>query len=447
MNNKTGIPKSTLNWFNSFAGKLTNKQAMMMALAESTEYPLLAFDGGIRAGKTTWALFGFVKNLLKAVDMQDVSDSANALVAGVGKNNVDNNIKPIFTKVLQICTGGVTLKADKYDNWHFVYKGVSFKVMVTGADKKDSQDRIQGSTFRCIFLDEAALFDERFIDQALGRTVSFVDTKYGDISKVVMSSNPEDDKTHWYYKKYIASGVAKHVKITSKEGGIVKDKTLNGQKMILSKKQFARMYLGEWVSLAGEGAFPNFKYIGRDFDNIFNQFSEYERHLFYDWGYADSTAMVDVIYAYGGIYVNEIHYHSPRETGVNIESDEMIEKILYLDSQCNFDFIHVDGNPDFATRIRKQGKRVISIGQGAGKGKNRERSLKRTIDWLGADKIIFNSNIKNGVRNILAQQIRNAKLDATGRAIAKPKNTTAPEEQQIHALDCLMYACDYFTRG
>jgi hypothetical protein len=285
-------------------------------------------------------------------------------------------------------------------------------------------------TIRVAFLDEAVLFPRIFIEQVFSRTDSF-----GNNAKIIMSTNPAGDTSHWYYKTYIKNA-DKYISITTEEAGIVDYETIEKNRKTLGEGTFKQRYLAQWVGANNDSAFPNFvpTYCEERSKWLLNnpdRKSWQAQHLIVDTGFKDSVAIMEITQVNDLSIVSYLDYHSSRETGIHLTSIDVVNEIVSLYNTQQYDSVLIDSNLDMVEQLRRRG---VSVAKSIG-GKDRERQWRRTSTLLNSGKLLFAEDVDK----IIIEQIKNAKMDKDGKRIGKVDNNTVSESEQIHALDCLVY--------
>jgi PBSX family phage terminase large subunit len=385
-----------------------------------TKDRIVCFDGGVRCGKTTFAVMGFIDNLILNCE-SETPNSNNGLVVAKTLKLVRENVISIARSYL-LEEYGIKLKSE-LDKFSFMFDNQQINIYTASADNISSQDSIQGMTIRVAFLDEAVLFPRIFIEQVFSRTDSF-----GNNAKIIMSTNPAGDTSHWYYKTYIKNA-DKYISITTEEAGIVDYETIEKNRKTLGEGTFKQRYLAQWVGANNDSAFPNFKV------QYHEPITSYEKYIFIDWGSKDSVAVVEFSKYEDKHIVTDIFYHSRRVTGVQLISHELVSIVeKFYD---NHKYILVDTAPDLVAQLAERGMPAKGL-----RSKSLASQYLRAKNLIDSQKLYFYRDIDP----ILEAQIKNAKMSKDGKSIGKVNNATVSEEQQIHALDCLVYYADRFFR-
>lgn len=140
-------------------------------------------DGAIRSGKTIACIIGFL------TWSQEMFEGQSFILAGKTMGALKKNVVRPMLQILEVwgwpytyIRSGTDARIEIGSNSYYLY----------GANTEASQDALQGLTAAGAYLDEAALFPQSFIDQAIGRCSV-------DGWKVWMNCNPEGP--HAYIKE------------------------------------------------------------------------------------------------------------------------------------------------------------------------------------------------------------------------------------------------------
>ena len=149
----------------------------------SAENDYVIADGAIRSGKTIAMIIGFL------TWSQTMFHGESFILAGKTMGALKKNVVRPMLQILEAwgwaytyIRSGTDARIEIGDNTYYLY----------GANTEAAQDALQGLTAAGAYLDEAALFPQSFIDQAIGRCSV-------DGWKVWMNCNPEGP--HAYIKE------------------------------------------------------------------------------------------------------------------------------------------------------------------------------------------------------------------------------------------------------
>ncbi len=149
----------------------------------SAENDYVIADGAIRSGKTIACIIGFL------TWSQEMFQGQSFILAGKTMGALKKNVVRPMLQILEAwgwsytyIRSGTDARIEIGANTYYLY----------GANTEAAQDALQGLTAAGAYLDEAALFPQSFIDQAIGRCSV-------DGWKVWMNCNPEGP--HAYIKE------------------------------------------------------------------------------------------------------------------------------------------------------------------------------------------------------------------------------------------------------
>lgn len=141
----------------------------------SSENDFIIADGAIRSGKTIACIIGFL------TWSQEMFSGESFILAGKTMGALKKNVIRPMLQILEAwgwpyayIRSGTDARVEIGSNAYYLY----------GANTEAAQDALQGLTAAGAYLDEAALFPQSFIDQAIGRCSV-------TSAKVWMNCNPE----------------------------------------------------------------------------------------------------------------------------------------------------------------------------------------------------------------------------------------------------------------
>ncbi|MCI6044265.1 PBSX family phage terminase large subunit [bacterium] len=205
----------------------------------SAENDYVIADGAIRSGKTIACIIGFL------TWSQEMFEGQSFILAGKTMGALKKNVVRPMLQILEAwgwlytyIRSGTDARIEIGSNSYYLY----------GANTEASQDALQGLTAAGAYLDEAALFPQSFIDQAIGRCSV-------DGWKVWMNCNPEGP--HAYIKEEFID--------KAKKKRVYRLHFMMDDNMTLSPKRkeayyrawphgsvfYKRFILGKWVSADG----------------------------------------------------------------------------------------------------------------------------------------------------------------------------------------------------
>lgn len=219
-------------------------------------------DGSIRSGKTTVMSLSFI------IWAMDTFDGENFALCGKTIQSLRRNVVKQLKKMLQ--TRGYSLQECRIENSMTIRLGnVENEFYLFGGKDEGSQDLIQGITLAGLFLDEAALMPQSFVDQATGRC-----SVAG--SKMWFNCNPKGPD-HYIKKEWI-DRISElnfiRIHFTMSDNPSLPEKIIRRYESMYSGVFFDRYIRGLWVLASGiifrYFAEDNEPYLFRDSD-IFNR--------------------------------------------------------------------------------------------------------------------------------------------------------------------------------
>lgn len=196
-------------------------------------------DGAIRSGKTIAFILGFILWSTTAFAEGGYNFIISGRTIGTLKRNV---VSPMLAILAALKIAYTYNRSENY----LVFKGNTYYLF--GADKEDSQDKVQGLTAAGWLADEAALHHIEFVRQALGRLLSI------DNSKFWWNCNPESPQ-HPVKTDYINKSKELHIlrlRFSLDDNLTLTEKAKERAQRMFSGVFFKRYILGLWV--AAEGA-------------------------------------------------------------------------------------------------------------------------------------------------------------------------------------------------
>lgn len=205
----------------------------------SSENDFVIADGAIRSGKTIAMIIGFL------TWSQEMHKGESFILAGKTMGALKKNVIKPMLQILEAwgwpyeyVRSGSEPHIDIGSNTYYLF----------GANTEAAQDSLQGLTAAGAYLDEAALFPQSFIDQAMGRC-----SVYG--AKIWMNCNPEGPH-HYIREEFLAKTKEKKVYHLH---FVMTDNLSLSPKVIARYKRawphgsvfYKRFILGLWVSADG----------------------------------------------------------------------------------------------------------------------------------------------------------------------------------------------------
>lgn len=162
----------------------------------SAEADFVIADGAIRSGKTIACIIGFL------TWSQEMFSGESFILAGKTVGTLKKNVIRPMLQIMEAwgwpyeyIRSGTDARIEIGQNTYYLY----------GANTEAAQDALQGLTAAGAYLDEAALFPQSFIDQAIGRC-----SVLG--SKVWMNCNPEGPH-HYIREEFLLPEKQKEKKV------------------------------------------------------------------------------------------------------------------------------------------------------------------------------------------------------------------------------------------
>lgn len=224
--------------------KLSKKQIEIFNSWNSTARYLI-YHGAVRTGKTLFAAYAFAIAMDKmAVENPVKGQNTFAAIGQASIKHTHINVAESVATMLRL--RGWKVKTKGYD-YEFRKGRCKLILLVASVNNKSSYAKIQGGTFRSMFLDEAPLMNDKAIDVSIERVQNFTD------SKIYMTGNPEGGKGHWFYKRFLTKpdkdSKIMHLKLT--DNPQFSEEDIARMKRILTTTSYKRKILGEWVQPTG----------------------------------------------------------------------------------------------------------------------------------------------------------------------------------------------------
>lgn len=196
-------------------------------------------DGAIRSGKTIACIIGFL------TWSQEMHSGQSFILAGKTMGALKKNVIRPMLQILEAwgwpytyIRSGTDARVEVGSNSYYLY----------GANTEAAQDALQGLTAAGAYLDEAALFPQSFIDQAIGRC-----SVTG--AKVWMNCNPEGPH-HYIREEFLQKKKEKlvyHLHFMMTDNLSLSPKVIERYKRAWPHGSvfYKRFILGRWVSADG----------------------------------------------------------------------------------------------------------------------------------------------------------------------------------------------------
>lgn len=315
--------------------KISKKQAvayMWWRIPQYQRFRMFVAHGAIRTGKTiftAWGFFDWSEHIIETTPREKYTQGWNKfnVIAASKFTAEDNVIDPIMTYAQDkkgYAIVNARLKLVNYNKAQFLDKSSGvltfknnntyFSYKYVGANNKNSIKSIQGGTRRGTFIDESALIDLNFIEQAIGRNITFPDYR------VFMTCNPEGDDSHNFYQTYIKEGYFKDIMVLQFElldNPLFNQDDVARMAKIFTPVMYERKVLGKWVRDSGAiyKKFNQEVHVDNFYDTS-NGRDYADFRIGIDYGEVDATVftLIGVRRALEGLDVISTYYHKNSDT-------------------------------------------------------------------------------------------------------------------------------------
>lgn len=424
--------------------ELTQKQTVAYwweVLPQTKHFRKAIFSGAIRTGKTDLSSEGWFKRRLhqtvNTISEERTKGWNKYFIVGATRdtiydNVIDNLINWLENNKYKECRNyrdldltGAKYYINKTEGALIVrHHGVKAIFKYFGADNVRAFRKIQGRTFRGGFIDEAGIIDIKIIETLEGRCATWKD------SRIVMTTNPEGDDSHPFYKNYIRGGLKKDTLVISFElidNPIFTQVDVDYYRRIFTTAMFNRKILGKWVRDSG-GIYSKFLY-----EKHVVTKSEIEKHNFIrhtigvDYGETDATSFVHTGFTRNYdkmVHIDEYYHKNGQQDNGYYETKDIndyVEEFFqfierqYKIYQCKFGVYIDSASKSFRVLIigKAENKHFIHNGkniyfdeiltiQAVNKTKediHAASAIKERIEFtnicLGAEAIQYSENCKN----------------------------------------------------
>lgn len=205
----------------------------------SAENDFIIADGAIRSGKTIACIIGFL------TWSQEMFSGESFILAGKTMGALKKNVIRPMLQILEAwgwpytyIRSGTDARVEIGSNAYYLY----------GANTEAAQDALQGLTAAGAYLDEAALFPQSFVDQAIGRC-----SVTG--AKIWMNCNPEGPH-HYIREEFLIKAKEKrvyHLHFMMTDNLSLSPKVIERYKRawVHGSVFYKRFILGLWVAADG----------------------------------------------------------------------------------------------------------------------------------------------------------------------------------------------------
>ena len=220
------------------------QQIYFIPKLKNNPYKMFICDGSIRSGKTSIISISFLEYTM------DTYNQASFIIGGNTSATVKKNVIVPLMRMSYMkkrynmkYSGGkentftVTSKHNKnHFNTYYIY----------GGSTNRSQDAVQGLTASGMFIDEAALVNQDFLNQCMARCSV-------DGALMFFSCNPRHPK-HWFNLEFIQKAKQKkalYLKFTMDDNPGLSEERKEYYKSLYDGVFYARNILGQWVNAEG----------------------------------------------------------------------------------------------------------------------------------------------------------------------------------------------------
>lgn len=310
---------------------VSDKQAALANLKES-KYSFVVANGSIRVGKTLFGAIGFGR-LIDDQQRHRKKPNGNRY-AVVGHANVKATYDNVVVHILDTLHLLGYRSKKQGNSWDFIVEGngCKFYIQTFAITNTHSFVKLQGGTFRSIFVDEAPLMDLISLEKIHGRVLTFDDWK------IVHTGNPEGTEAHPYWQEFLSGRREDilYVHFEMKDNPIQTPEKIKKYERMFTRQMYERSVLGKWVAASG-ACYPNhLKLVNPPdkFDIIYGGL---------DYGEKDATTLVIVGLIDGRYVILDQFYHK--------NGDE--EQLTLLDYR--------DRLVDFGKKMQKEYGKMIYL--------------------------------------------------------------------------------------
>ena len=305
---------------------------------------ILLADGAIRSGKTVAMIVSFLLWSLSSFHGQDF------IIAGVTGGALRRNVLAPMFRMLE--TFGIPYNWKRGDA-RIVIGDNTYHLF--GAEKENSQDKLQGMTAAGAYADEVALFPRSFVDQMIGRC-----SIAG--SRIFLNCNP-NGAYHYIKTDFIdrAGEIGLYHLHFTMDDNLTLSPEIRASYARSFRGVFYRQYiLGEWVSAEGS-VFPMW-------DDDLNTYTEtgapdeYEgcrRYITVDYGTTNPMVFLDVMDNGTTFRIrNEYYWDSAKQQRQKTDSEYADDLLTFLDGNTDVQIIIDPSAASFRAELRNRGFRV-----------------------------------------------------------------------------------------
>lgn len=349
-------------------------------------------DGAVRSGKTLFMGLSFVFWAMARYDHCKFGLCGKTVTSL--RRNVVTVIVPVLLRLGFKCTEKVSASLLTVS-----YCGRTNEFYMFGGRDESSASLIQGITFAGVYLDEAALMPESFVNQACARC-----SVQG--SKMWFNCNPEGPN-HWFYREWIEKANEKnalHLHFTMNDNPSLTPEIRARYESMYSGVFYERFILGKWVCAEGRVYdFFNDSYVQAVPEGTFEQY-----FISCDYGTVNPTSMGLWGKQNGVWYRMDEYYYDSRLQGGHKTDEEYADALERLCDGKHIAAVIVDPSAaSFIEVISRRGFRVLRAKNDVIAG------IRVTQDLLKSGKLVICSPCRDAIREFsLYVWDENAESDA-----------------------------------
>ena len=305
---------------------------------------LFLADGAIRSGKTVAMIVSFLLWSLSSFQGQDF------IIAGVTGGALRRNVLLPMFRMLE--SFGIP----------YEWKRAEAKVLIGsnayhlfGAEKENSQDKLQGMTAAGAYADEVALFPRSFVDQMIGRC-----SVTG--SRIFMNCNPNG--AYHYIKTDFIDRAAEiglyHLHFTMDDNLTLSPSIRESYARSFQGVFYRQYILGEWVCAEG-AVFPMWD----DEKNTYletgapDEYEDCHRYIAVDYGTTNPMVFLDVMDDGETFRIRrEYYWDSAREQRQKTDAEYADDLMAFLGGDMDAQIIIDPSAASFRAELRNRGLRV-----------------------------------------------------------------------------------------
>ena len=381
---------------------------------------LILADGAIRSGKTVAMTLSFLLWSLTCFSHQDF------ILAGVTAGALKRNVLSPMFRMLD--TFGIP--------WE--YRRTEGRVIIGtntyhlfGAEKDNSQDKLQGMTAAGAYADEVALFPRSFVDQMIGRCSV-------EGSKIFMNCNPNGA---YHYIKTDFIDKAEEMGLYRLHFTMEDNLTLSPQIRESYARSFAGVFyrqyiLGEWVSAEG-AVYPMWDDEANTYDASRGEGPLADRALAedslrrfcaVDYGTTNPCVFLDVLDDGRTFWIrNEYYWDSSARRRQKTDAEYAEDLAAFLEGDRNVILIVDPSAASFKTELRNRGFRV-------------QDAVNQVREGISTTAVLIGNRQVRADRNrcpCLLREMHGYLWDEKARQRGEEK----PLKERDHAMDALRYLC------